>query len=172
MEQLTTYRAKGKTIGLEFLFKYDLNGNLKEFQIVEGELDGKQYNWLFASGNFPANESIIIRGWMTESKYLNIFEVSVSPADISFEALWELYDHKVSKFESQKAFNKLKQTDIIKCFIEIPFYKKYLEKNSGVGKLHLSTYINKRRFDDERVVKVGKVYNRQLIDLANKKTEK
>ena len=47
MEQLTTYRAKGKTIGLVFLFKYDLNGNLKLFEIEEGEIDEKQINWLF-----------------------------------------------------------------------------------------------------------------------------
>ena len=47
MEMLTTYRVKGKTIGLEFLFKYDLNGNLKAFEIAEGELEENQINWLF-----------------------------------------------------------------------------------------------------------------------------
>ncbi len=56
MEQLTTYRAKGKEIGLVFLFKYDLNGNLKLFEISEGVLDDKQMNWLF-SKNFTATET-------------------------------------------------------------------------------------------------------------------
>ena len=46
MEQLTTYRAKGKTMGLVFLFKYDLNGNLKLFEIEEGELSDQQDWWL------------------------------------------------------------------------------------------------------------------------------
>lgn len=48
MEQLTTYRAKGKEIGLVFLFKYDLNGNFKLFEISEGELNDEQMKWLFS----------------------------------------------------------------------------------------------------------------------------
>ena len=172
MEQLTTYRAKGKTIGLEFLFKYDLNGNLKAFEIVDGELNGEQMNWLFSS-NFPGTENVITSKWMKLEKYTKVFEVQVSPADISFEALWELYNYKISKFEAQKAFVKLKQTDVIKCFIDVPFYKKYLEKNPNIATLNLSTYINKRRFDDERVgKKSAPVFNPVLKDLAAKKTDK
>ena len=171
MEQLTTYRAKGKKSDLEFLFKYDLNGNLKAFQIVNGELNEDQVQWLF-SFHFPATEIIIKTKWMKLEKYTNVFEVEHSPADISFEALWDLYDHKVSKLDAQKAFGKLKQTDIIKCFIEVPFYKKYLEKNPNIAKLHLSTYINKRRFEDERPFIKGKNQNPILSELANKKTSK
>lgn len=172
MEQLTVYRAKGKSIGLEFLFKYDLNGNLKAFEIVDGELNGEQMNWLFSS-HFPAHEVVIITKWMKLEKYTKVFEVEHSPADISFDALWELYDHKVSKLDAQKAFAKLKPTDVIKCFIEIPFYKRYLEKNPGIAKLHLATYINKRRFDDERIgKKSAPVFNPVLKDLAAKKTDK
>ena len=69
MEQLTTYRAKGKEIGLVFLFKYDLNGNLKLFEISEGELNAKQMKWLFAMGNFPACESIMRSIWMIDKDY-------------------------------------------------------------------------------------------------------
>jgi len=38
MEQYTTYRAKGKDLGLTFFFAYDLNGNLKAFKIEKGKL--------------------------------------------------------------------------------------------------------------------------------------
>ncbi|WP_395075358.1 hypothetical protein [Flavobacterium sp.] len=171
MEQLTTYRAKGKTIGLVFLFKYDLNGILKLFEIEEGELTDDQMKWLY-SPKFPATESIILNTWMKHEKYINLFNVEVSPADLSFEALWELYDYKVSKLDGIKAFNKLKQGDVIKCFIEVPYYLKSLIKNPGIGKLHLSTYISKRRFDDERVITIGKNHNGVLSQLANKKTSK
>jgi translation elongation factor EF-1alpha len=172
MEQYTTYRAKGKTIGLIFLFKYDLNGNLKAFQIEEGELNGEQMKWLFSSSNFPADESIIRSLWMKDEKYTKVFIVEVSPADLSFEALWTLYDNKVDKNDSIKSFNKLKQGDVIKCFIEVPFYLQYLKKNPGIGKLYLSTYINKRRFEDERTQSGGKVFNPVLKELAAKKTSK
>ncbi|MBY0485663.1 MAG: hypothetical protein K2P85_00495 [Flavobacteriaceae bacterium] len=171
MEQFTTYRAKGKTIGLTFLFKYDLNGNLKAFQIEEGELNNDQIHWLF-SMNFPAHETIIRSLWMKDEKYTKVFIVEVSPADLSFEALWILYDNKVAKNDAIKSFNKLKQGDVIKCFIEIPFYLQYLKKNPGIGKLYLATYINKRRFEDERTQSVGKVFNPELHNLAKKKTSK
>ncbi len=171
MEQLTTYRAKGKTIGLVFLFKYDLNGNLKLFEIEEGELDDKQMTWLY-SNNFPAKESLLVNNWMKAQDYIKHFEVEVSPANLTFEALWELYDYKVSKLDSIKAFNKLKTGDVIKCFIEVPYYLKSLQKNAGIGKLHLSTYISKRRFDDERVISVGKNQNGVLSQLAKTMTRK
>lgn len=148
MEQFTTYRAKGKEIGLVFLFKYDLKGNLKLFEIAEGELNAQQMKWLFASANFPADESIMRTIWMKEIKYLKVFEIEKSVANLSFEALWNLYDNKVKKFESEKSFKKLKEADIIKCFLAIPGYNKYLQRK-GVAKAHLSTFINQRYFEDD-----------------------
>jgi hypothetical protein len=148
MEQLTTYRAKGKEIGLVFLFKYDLNGNLKLFEVSEGTLTPAQMKWLFAGANFPANESIIKNIWMKEKAYKDKFEIEVSPAKLDFEALWNLYDNKVKKFESEKSFKKLKEADIIKCFLSVPGYNKYLQRK-GVAKAHLSTFINQRYFEDD-----------------------
>ena len=147
-EQLTTYRAKGKEIGLVFLFKYDLKGNLKLFEIAEGELNANQMKWLFASANFPADESIMRSIWMKDKKYLKVFEIEKSVANLSFEALWNLYDNKVKKFESEKSFKKLKEADIIKCFLAVPGYNKYLQRK-GVAKAHLSTFINQRYFEDD-----------------------
>lgn len=148
MEQFTTYRAKGKEIGLVFLFKYDLKGNLKLFEIAEGELNAQQMKWLFASANFPADESIMRSIWMKDKKYLKVFEIEKSVANLSFEALWNLYDNKVKKFESEKSFKKLKEADIIKCFLAVPGYNKYLQRK-GVAKAHLSTFINQRYFEDD-----------------------
>ena len=148
MEQFTTYRAKGKEIGLVFLFKYDLKGNLKLFEIAEGELNANQMKWLFASANFPADESIMRSIWMKDKKYLKVFEIEKSVANLSFEALWNLYDNKVKKFECEKSFKKLKEADIIKCFLSIPGYSKYLQRK-GVAKAHLSTFINQRYFEDD-----------------------
>lgn len=147
MELLTTYRAKGKTIGLEFLFKYDLNGNLKVFEIVDGELNDEQMAWLF-SANFPATEEIIKNKWIKLDKYKKVFEISTSPAVINFEALWNLYDYKVKRFDAEKAFKKLKEHEVIKCFTSIPGYNKYL-RNKQIAKAHLSTFINRRYFEDD-----------------------
>ena len=147
MEQLTIYRAKGKEIGLIFLFKYDLNGNLKLFEISEGQLNEQQIKWLF-SPNFPANEGIMKTIWMKDKKYTKVFVIEKSVADLSFEALWKLYDHKIAKFHAEVAFKKLKEESVIKCFLAIPAYKKYLSY-SKVAQAHLATYINGRYYDNE-----------------------
>jgi hypothetical protein len=146
MEQLTTYRAKGKEIGLVFLFKYDLNGNLKLFEISEGELNEKQIKWLFS--NFPATESIMKTIWMKDKKYTKVFVVEKSVADLSFDALWKMYDHKIAKFHAEKAFSKLKEEAKIKCFLSIPKYLKYLA-HSKVAQAHLATYINGQYYENE-----------------------
>lgn len=86
--------------------------------------------------------------WIKDKKYTKVFEVEKSPPDLSFESLWNLYDYKVKKFEAEKAFAKLKLSDIIKCFLAVPGYDKYLQ-NKGVAKAHLSSFINKRYFEDQ-----------------------
>ena len=147
MEQLTTYRAKGKTIGLVFLFKYDLNGNLKLFEISEGELTETQQNWLFNPEHFPSNE-VKMKYWQKNKSFTKIFEVEQSPADLSFEALWTLYGYKESRKDAETQFKKLKEADVIKCFIQVPKYKKKIG-TSGIAQAMLSTWLNKQRFNDE-----------------------
>ncbi|AMO19427.1 hypothetical protein [Flavobacterium columnare] len=147
MEQLTTYRAKGKEIGLVFLFKYDLNGNLKLFEISEGELNNEQMKWLF-SPNFPANENIIKTIWSKDKKYTKVFDIEKSPADLSFDALWNLYGYKESRKDAEKFFSKLKEADVIKCFIQVPKYKKKIAL-TGIAQALLGTWLNKQRYNDE-----------------------
>ena len=147
MEQLTTYRTKGKEIGLVFLFKYDLNGNLKLFEISEGELNNEQMKWLF-SPNFPANENIIKTIWCKDKKYTKVFDIEKSPADLSFDALWNLYGYKESRKDAEKFFSKLKEADVIKCFIQVPKYKKKIAL-TGIAQALLGTWLNKQRYNDE-----------------------
>jgi len=127
MQQVTTYRANGKTSGLVFLFKYDLNGNLKAFEIIEGTLDDVQMSWLY-SGHFPATELIMQQNWCKLEKYKSKFQIDKSLPDLSFDALWELYGYKFSKLDAEKAFKKMQknEADVIKCFIAVPKYLKHL----------------------------------------------
>jgi hypothetical protein len=167
MEPLTTYRAKGKEIGLVFLFKYDLMGNLRLFEVCEGVLNPEQRHWLLTGylpdnakfenakellaqlePRFPHEENIMKTVWMKLKKYLKVFEVEISPADLSFEALWNLYGYKESRKEAEKFFNRLTEEEKIKCFIQVPKYKKKLAK-SPIAQALLATWINKQRFNDE-----------------------
>lgn len=148
MQQLTTYRATGKEIGLVFLFKYDLNGHLREFKIEDGELNGNQMKWLFSGSNFPASESIMKTVWMVEDKYKKVFKVEKSIADLSFEAFWNLWGLKIKKEHSEKAWNKLSEADKIKCFLSLKKYESHL-KQTGQAKAHLVTWLNQKRYNDE-----------------------
>lgn len=147
MEQCTTYRARGKEIGLTFLFKYSLNGDLKAFEIAEGVLDDKQMSWLF-SPRFPATERLIKNNWINNVELRTKFELTVSPADVSFEAFWKLYNLKVKREASEKAWNRLSEADKIKCFLALPRYEANL-KLTGQAKAHLVTWINQKRYNDE-----------------------
>lgn len=143
------YRAKGKEIGLVFLFKYDLNGHLKQFEIVEGELNGKQMKWLFSENNFPANESIMKAIWMKDKKYIQVFDIEKSVPDTSFEVFWNLYDHKVKRVLAEKIYEKLNEADKMKAISSIKPYNNYLQRRPGIQKAHPSTYLNQRYYEDE-----------------------
>lgn len=140
---LNEYHVKGKESGLEFIFKYDLNGFLKEFKKNQ-PLDEKQRLWLY-SDVFPETESLM-KLWMQRLK--NKFVVTKVPADVSFDNLWLLYNYKVSKADAVKAFNKLNEADKIKCFIGIKAYEDHLAKTK-TAKAHLSRYINGKYFENE-----------------------
>jgi hypothetical protein len=146
MEQLTTYTVRSKEKALLFLFKYDLNAHLKAFEILEGELTIAQQNWLFA--HFPANENQMKTIWQKIKIFTDKFEIIKAAPVLDFENFWNIYNNKVSKSDSEKQYNKLKDADKIKCFLSIKGYDKYLAK-TGVAKAHLSTFINKRYFEDE-----------------------
>lgn len=189
MEQLTTYRAKGKEIGLVFLFKYDLNGNLKLFEISEGVLNKEQRHWLLTGflpegakfdnpkellallePRFPDEENIMKTLWMKEEKYTKVFDIKISPADISFNAGWTKYNLKLAKQDAEKAFKKMNEAETILFFNSLDPYERYL-KISGIAKAHMSTYINKRYYENEYPEAVStKNFNPMIADFAKSKT--
>lgn len=143
---LTIYKVKGMDIGLEFVFKYDLNGILVAFEKNQ-LLNEAQVRWLY-SDRFPETEDVLKRLWIQDPKMRKKFKVEQAPADLSFDALWELYGYKVAKQDSLKAFEKLSELDILKCFQGLKGYEDHLAVKK-VGKAHLSRYINGRYFENE-----------------------
>lgn len=140
---LNEYHVKGKDLGLEFIFKYDLNGFLIEFKKNQ-PLDEKQRLWLY-SPLFPETE-LMMQLWMKNLK--TKFVVTKVPADLSFDNIWMMYNYKVSKSDAIKAFVKLNEADKIKCFIGLKAYEVHLSK-TRTAKAHLSRYINGRYFENE-----------------------
>jgi hypothetical protein len=143
MSLIRTYTVKMQS-GDIWQFKYNLNGVLIFFSVLEGELSEKQEKFLYLEGKFPWKE-IQIQNW---SKIYKHTTVEIGDPDLSFKALWHLYDHKLAKFHAEKSFDKLKDADKIKCFLAIPAYKKYLA-STKIAQAHLATYINGRYYENE-----------------------
>ena len=112
MDQITTYTIKSKQNGFVWLFKYQLNGNFIGFEILDCQLSETQKKWL--KNNFPFVEDDI-KEWQKSLK--DNFEIIKAEPILNFENLWNLYGNKVSKWDAEKAFNKLSDSDKIKCFL-------------------------------------------------------
>ncbi|MEQ3500628.1 hypothetical protein ABMY20_12795 [Tenacibaculum sp. SSH1-16] len=143
-EMVTTYTVKGRKTSIIWEFKYDLNGLLSNFKIVEGELDDQQKKWLFYYTRFPYTENKI-KSW--DKVYKN-FEVVIGEPDLSFDTFWNLYNYKVGKLQAKKAWDKLSKSDQLKAIKQIKAYDGMLYRKK-IQKANPATYLNQRRFDDE-----------------------
>ena len=145
----TTYIIKGKNNDTEYLFKYDLEGNLRAFEVVGAPLTDTQIVWFFKGLNIPSREDYMLKYWLKLPKFKALFDIRKVPADLSFDNLWQQYNYKVAKADAIKAFGKLKnEADVIKCFLGLKPYEEYLARTK-VGKAHLSRYINGKYFENE-----------------------
>ncbi|CAA0152234.1 hypothetical protein [Tenacibaculum maritimum] len=143
-ELRTVYTVKGKKSSIIWEFEYDLNGVLRAFKLVEGELTEVQRKWLFFHTRFPYTENAI-KSW--DKSYKN-FELIVGQPDLSFDAFWALYNRKVGKLEAERAWKRLNKSDQLKAIKQIKAYDGMLRRKR-IEKVHPATYLNKRRFDDE-----------------------
>lgn len=138
-----TYTVKIRS-GEIWKFKYNLKGVLVHFEVMEGDLNDKQENFLYHKGKFPWKE-IHLKDW---EKLYPPTVVEVTDFDLSFKAFWKRYDLKVKKDNSEKAWNKLSDQDKIKCHLRLKKYNQNL-LHTGQAKAHLVTWINQKRYNDE-----------------------
>jgi len=138
----TTYTVTGTNTNIVWQFKYRLNGLLYQFKLIEGQLDEKQTNWLFIKGKFPYTEKQI-QGW----KAIKNFKIEVGKPDLSFDAFWESYNHKIKKSMSETAWKRLSQKDQMSAIAYIPTYDKYLHRKH-VAKAAPSSYLNQKYWED------------------------
>jgi hypothetical protein len=142
----TTYTVKSKKDKYVWEFKYDMDGSLKSYKILEGKLAGTQMEWLFSSGNFPANENVMKNVWMQKLK--KNFEVSVGEPDLSFETFYNTFGNKIKKNKAEAAWKKLSKADKILALQKIKSYKGYL-KRKQVAQMNPEAYINQKRWEDD-----------------------
>lgn len=126
-------------------FKYNLNGVLVFFHVMEGDLSKKQEDFLYLQGKFPWKEDHI-KEWKTLYKTTT---VEVGEPDLSFDCFWNMYPaNPLSKKKiARERWDKLKEPDRIKILLKIPLFIKF--KNKDNTKLpYAEVFINQRWWDD------------------------
>ncbi|QYS86324.1 hypothetical protein JJC03_15600 [Flavobacterium oreochromis] len=146
MEQVTTYTVKSKMDCFIWVFKYNLNGVFRSFEVLDGELSPKQYNWLFNSGQFPGVQSMI-DSWREKLK--ENFEIIKAEPVLDFDVFWKLYPYNpLSKKKTAKErWEKLKDAQKIKLLMKLPEYKK-LKTKEGTSFPYAEVFIKGGWWDD------------------------
>ncbi len=145
-EPLTSYTCRSRNTNVIWIFRFNLEGQIKSFEIHGDALTSKQVNWLFSENNFPVSEDVVL-SWKYVLK--KNFEIFKEEFDITFLNFYALYDYKVGKQEAEKAWNKLSKKDKISAIIGVKHYNNYLKRNNGIAKTYPSTYLNKRRWESD-----------------------
>jgi hypothetical protein len=163
----TTYTVKIRS-GEIWQFKYNLNGILTYFNVMEGDLTDKQEKFLYQNGKFPFKE-VHLKDW--EQLYPPT-KVEITPPDLSFEAGWNQYSHKLARQDAEKSFKKMTDAERLKFFLSLPAYERYLMA-TGIAKCHMATYINKKYYENEYPEAVStKNSNPMIQNLAKLKTDR
>ena len=145
MEAVKTYSVIGSTFKGVMVFKYDLNGLLISFKLIDAEeLSEAQYNWFFKRGEFPYYEKQI--GTL---KAIRQFTVTEGDFNLTFEMFWVAYKYKVKKVLAEKAWDKLSDDDKIKAVAGIKHYLGFIQRKRSQEKAYPSTYLNQRYWEDE-----------------------
>lgn len=140
----TTYTIKGKQNPIYWEFKYDLNGHLKEFKLLEGsQLTDKLVQWVFHPARFPYKENMI-ESW----KAIKNLEVIIGKPDLTFDSFWTMYGLKAGRVAAESAFKRLTKSEKLKAFKAIKPYNGYLRR-TGISKAYAQKYLNQKKFNDE-----------------------
>lgn len=142
----TSYTCKSRNTNLIWIFKYDLEGELRSFEILGNGLTPEQVVWIFNPDRFPYKETMISL-WQKHLK--KNFEIFKEEFELTFENFYNLFGNKVGKMESKRAWEKLSKKDKINAIIGIKHYDNYLKRNPKYSKTYPATYLNKRRWESD-----------------------
>ncbi|WP_185868303.1 hypothetical protein [Blattabacterium cuenoti] len=139
------YIFRSPLVSGDIIFKYDLNGFLREIVLPEN-LSISHYIWI---GKYlPYNESIInnmMPNNIMPSK--SSFSIEEVPADLSFNRFWTDYKYKVGKKKmAENIWNRMSLSDRVKALSYIPKYLDHV-KRTGHDQAYPTTYLNQRYFD-------------------------
>lgn len=145
MNNLATYTIKGKESGYIWRFKYNLDGSLYSFEVLEGTFSERQSKWLFEGGRFPYKLSMID---IWKKHLTKNFEIEESLPAYTFDVFWDMYAKKQTKKQSCDFWKKMKEADRVKAIQGIRRYNNFLRLNPWRDKVDPIRYLKHRRYED------------------------
>jgi hypothetical protein len=125
------------------LFSYNANGLLTAYNLTEGTFEQQQFDFFFKHFPKTIKQLQTLREW----KLKNVRISEVQP-DISFDAFYNAYAHKISKRKTaETVWEKMPDTEKIKAIAYIPTYDRYL-RESKVNKKYPETYLNSEMWNN------------------------
>ena len=139
----TTYIFKAKNTHIEYLFKYDLEGNLTTLQSTGEPPTAEQWHWLVRY--FPYNEERI-NMLASDTNLRKYFSIEKTPASVTFEDFWNEYGKIGTKAVAKRKFEKLKPEEVIQAFIGIA-KERTKKKLDNTAMPYAETYLNQKRWE-------------------------
>ena len=139
----TTYIFKAKNTHIEYLFKYDLEGNLTTLQSTGEPPTAEQWYWLVRY--FPYNEERI-NMLASDTNLRKYFSIEKTPASVTFEDFWNEYGKIGTKAVAKRKFEKLKPEEVIQAFIGIA-KERTKKKLDNTAMPYAETYLNQKRWE-------------------------
>ena len=130
------YLIRFKNHNATAMVEYNEDGFLVKYELEAGDL--KEDHLLFISKIFPYNLNRLEKGLKT----IPNIDVREIEEDLSFDAFYDKYAHKVSKRSvSEKIWNKMPDIERAKAIKFIDIYDTNIRK-TGVNKRYPETYLN------------------------------
>lgn len=123
-------------------FKYDEAGYLVWFHYM-AEMDNQKREYLLS--HLP----LTLSGFDYLVKKSPTAKIEEVPEDLSFEAFWNAYDMKHNRKRCEPLWNRLSESDKLRCIKSIARYNAYLKRVGWIGKKHPDGYLSNRYFETE-----------------------
>ena len=136
------YIVRNKKTGGEMLFKFDIQGRLLAFDLLETEPTQKVYT--FIQTNLPVTVGQLVQ-LVKKWKDSELHEVAL---DLSFEGFWKTYANKNGKKKMcENTWAKMDDNERGLALAGIEKYNKAVRRD-GISKCYPATYLNQRYWEN------------------------
>jgi hypothetical protein len=137
----TKYLIKSKSS--QAIVEYNQEGLIEGIRFELGETEAR--SWLLTQ--IPRQQEQLMEFL---GKYAARLKGEMIPADLSFNAFWNLYDYKVGKKDKTvQLWTALTEAERTACLRAIPRYRQWLSQRPSMERLYPQIFLHQRRWENE-----------------------